>query len=69
MTCKELGGACNQEFEAETFEEIAQKSRRHGMEMMQSGDSAHIRAMESNARSYEKSGSHEQVDGRHKGKI
>ena len=28
MTCKQLGGACNLEFEANTFEEIAKKKPR-----------------------------------------
>lgn len=27
MSCKQLGGACDVLFQAETFEEIAQKSR------------------------------------------
>ncbi|MFS4468741.1 hypothetical protein [Maribacter sp. 2210JD10-5] len=33
MTCKQLGGACDQEFRAYTFEEIAELSKNHGMEM------------------------------------
>jgi len=45
MTCKQLGGACNLEFSAETFEEIAEKSKKHGMEMYQKGDEAHLKAM------------------------
>jgi len=46
MTCKELGGACDQTFTAETFEEMAALSRKHGMEMFQQGDAAHLEAME-----------------------
>lgn len=45
MTCKQLGGACNHAFQAETFEEIAELSKKHGMEMYQQGDAAHVEAM------------------------
>ena len=45
MTCKQLGGACNQEFHANSFEEIAEQSKMHGMEMFQKGDKAHLDAM------------------------
>jgi predicted small metal-binding protein len=45
MTCKELGGACDLEFRANTFEEIAQMSQMHGREMFQNGDKAHLDAM------------------------
>ena len=45
MTCKELGGACDQEFSASTFEEMAEQSKAHGMEMFQKGDKAHLNAM------------------------
>lgn len=45
MTCKQLGGACDMEFRANTFEEMAELSKRHGMEMFQKGDEAHIRVM------------------------
>lgn len=45
MTCKQLGGACDREFHAATFEEMAEMSRRHGMEMFQKGDEAHIKVM------------------------
>ncbi len=46
MTCKQLGGACDLEFHAESFEEIAEISKKHGMEMFQKGDKEHIKAME-----------------------
>lgn len=45
MTCKQLGGACDEEFHAGTFEEMAELSKKHGMEMLQAGDEDHIRAM------------------------
>lgn len=46
MTCNQLGGACEMEFKAETFEEIAEMSKKHGMEMFQKGDAPHLKAME-----------------------
>ncbi|MEJ1223845.1 DUF1059 domain-containing protein [Sediminicola sp. 1XM1-17] len=45
MTCNQLGGACDKEFKANTFEEIEEMSKRHGMEMFQKGDEAHLNAM------------------------
>ncbi len=45
MTCKQLGGACDEEFHANTFEEIAKMSKDHGTEMFQKGDTAHLKAM------------------------
>ena len=45
MTCKQLGGACDKEFHANTFEEMAELSKKHGMEMYQIGDEAHLKAM------------------------
>lgn len=45
MTCKQLSGACDKEFHANTFEEIAELSKKHGMEMYQIGDEAHLKAM------------------------
>ncbi len=45
MTCKQLGGACNLEFHAATFEEMAELSKKHGMEMFQKGDKEHLEAM------------------------
>lgn len=47
MTCKQLGGACDKEFHAETFEEMKNMSMEHGKEMFQKGDEAHLKAMES----------------------
>jgi len=45
MTCKQLGGACDKEFHADSFEEIATLSKNHGTEMFQKGDEAHLKAM------------------------
>ncbi len=45
MNCRQLGGACDKIFRAETFEEIAELSKKHGMEMYQKGDKEHISAM------------------------
>ena len=45
MTCKQLGGACGHEFHSNSFEEIAELSKKHGMEMFQKGNQAHLNAM------------------------
>ena len=45
MTCKQLCGACEKEFSANTFEEIAEMSKNHGMEMFKIGDKLHLQAM------------------------
>ena len=45
MTCKQLGGACDLVFEANTFEEMAELSKKHGTEMYQKGDEDHLKAM------------------------
>lgn len=45
MTCKQLGGACDKEFTATTFNEIAAMSKQHGKEMFDAGDVEHLKAM------------------------
>ena len=45
MNCNQLGGACKKEFHANTFEEIAEMSKQHGMEMLKKKDEAHLKAM------------------------
>jgi predicted small metal-binding protein len=45
MTCKQLGGACDQTFSANSFDEIAMMVSKHAREKVQNGDSAHIEAM------------------------
>ena len=46
MTCKQLGGACDKTFSADTFDEIVTMSKRHGMEMFEKNDKSHLDAME-----------------------
>ena len=45
MTCKQLGGACDLEFQENTFDEIAELSKKHGKEMFEKNDAAHLEAM------------------------
>ncbi|MGB0887272.1 MAG: DUF1059 domain-containing protein [Vicingaceae bacterium] len=45
MTCKQLGGACNKKFSANTFEEMAELSKAHGTAMFHAKDAPHIEAM------------------------
>ncbi len=45
MTCEQLGGACGKAFRAETFDEIAEMSKHHGMEMFKANDGPHLDAM------------------------
>lgn len=44
MTCIELGGACEKEFRANSFDEMATMSKQHSMEMFQKKDEAHLAA-------------------------
>jgi len=46
MTCKELGGACDIKFQAETFGQMTEISMQHGIEMMESNDEAHLKAIQ-----------------------
>lgn len=45
MTCRQLAGACDLEFKAETFEEMAEMSKAHAMEMFKKNDAGHLKAM------------------------
>lgn len=45
MTCKQLGGACDLEFKANTFQEMSEMSKAHGTEMFQKSDQAHLATM------------------------
>ena len=45
MTCKQLGGSCDKEFYANSFEEIAGMSKQHAMEMFEKKDAEHLQAM------------------------
>ena len=42
MTCKDLTGACDLEFHVETFDEIAEMSKKHRMEMFEQCDRAQL---------------------------
>ncbi len=46
MTCRQLGGACEKEFVASTFDEMAEMSKEHGREMFEQGDTDHLQAMQ-----------------------
>jgi len=46
MTCKQLGGACDKTFTADSFDEIVEMSKAHGMEMFQKQDPDHLMAMQ-----------------------
>ena len=46
MTCRQLGGACDIEFNADTFEEMAELSKQHGMAMYAEQEPAHLDAMQ-----------------------
>ena len=45
-TCLQLGGACDNKFTAETFDELAEMAKNHGMEMFQASDETHMDAMQ-----------------------
>ena len=45
ISCKQLGGACDKEFQADSFDEIAEMSKQHGKEMFEKNDEAHLKAM------------------------
>lgn len=45
MTCKQMGGACDTLFFAETFDEIAELKKTHNTEMFMKRDKSHLNAM------------------------
>lgn len=45
MTCRQLGGACEEVFSANTFEEISAMSQNHGKVMFGKNDAAHMQKM------------------------
>ncbi len=45
MTCNQLGGACEQVFSGESFEELAAQSQHHGKDMFVANDGPHMAAM------------------------
>ncbi len=46
MTCRQLAGACDKQFHAETFDEMGEMSKKHAMEMAEKDDKGHIEKME-----------------------
>jgi hypothetical protein len=46
MTCRQLGGACDQEFNAECFDDMAELVKAHGVEMFHKQDRPHLDAMQ-----------------------
>ena len=46
MTCRQLGGACDQNFKGNSFEEIVAQSKAHGREMFEKKEEAHLKAMQ-----------------------
>jgi len=45
MTCRQMGGACDETFSAASFDEMVELSKQHGMNMLQQGDEAHLKIM------------------------
>ena len=45
MTCKQMGGACEEKFQAATFEEMVRLSQEHGRKMAEQDDQPHLEAM------------------------
>ncbi len=45
MSCKQLGGACDKEFQASSFEEIIEMSKQHGMDMFLKQDEDHLESI------------------------
>ena len=45
MTCKELGGACDEPITGNTPEEMGQNAKNHAMQQVREGEPAHVAAM------------------------
>lgn len=45
MTCKELGGACDEKFTANSFDEIGRLSKEHTKQMFDQRDLPHLEAI------------------------
>jgi predicted small metal-binding protein len=41
LTCRDLGGPCDEEITGDSFEEVGKKSHGHVMEQINSGNEAH----------------------------
>ncbi len=46
LTCRDLGGACDEEITGNSFEEMGNNCKTHVMEKLNSGDEAHQAAVE-----------------------
>jgi len=44
MTCRQLGGPCDQQFRGETADEVIKAQDRHLKDVVQAGDSSHEQA-------------------------
>ena len=64
MTCSQLGGACELEFFANSFDEIAEKSKQHGMEMFELKEAGHMTAMEKMSKLMADASYHAGLDGK-----
>lgn len=45
LTCRDLGGPCDEEITGNSFEEMGNNSRVHVMEQVGKGDEAHVEAV------------------------
>ena len=45
MTCNQLGGACEQVFSGDTFDDLAGQSQQHVKEMYSANDGPHMAGM------------------------
>lgn len=45
LTCKDLGGPCDQEITGNSFEEVGNNCKTHVMEQVNAGDGAHVAAV------------------------
>jgi hypothetical protein len=45
MTCKQMGGPCNKEFQGETADEVIKAQDRHLREVVKGGDTIHEQAL------------------------
>ena len=46
LPCSELGGACDEMIEGDSFREMGENSKKHVMSLMEKGDTSHNEAME-----------------------
>ncbi len=46
LSCRDLGGVCDEEITGNSFEELGNNCKAHVMEKLSSGDEAHMAAIE-----------------------